>query len=71
MPHGHREDNGRDICYVEEIDPKFHQGIEITCAWSATSILIDLLCSDTANKMIRLRDADPDKYSNIHLFHYS
>ena len=26
VPPGYREDNGRDICYVEHIDPKFHQG---------------------------------------------
>ena len=71
MPPGNREDNGRDICYVKEIDLKFHQGKEITCAWSATLILIDLLCSDTADKMVHLRDADPNKFSNIHLFKYS
>ena len=71
VPPGYRDDNGTDVSYVKDIDPKFHQGNKITCAWSATSILIDLLCSDTADEMIRLRDADPNKYSNIHLFKYS
>ena len=68
VPPGYREDNGKDICYMDDIDPKFHQGNEITCAWSATSILIDILCSDTADEMVHLRDKDPDKFSNIHLF---
>ena len=71
VPPGNREDNGRDICYVKEIDLKFHQGKEITCAWSATSILIDLMRSDTADEMVHLRDANPDMFSNIHLFKYS
>ena len=64
---GYREDSGRNVCYVEDVDPKFHQGNEVTCAWSATSILIDLLCSDTADRMVQLRDEDPD-FFNIHLF---
>ena len=68
VPPGYREDSGRDVCYVEDIDPKFHQGNEVTCAWSVTSILIDLLCSDTADKMVQLRDRDPEEFSHIHLF---
>ena len=62
MPPGYREEDGRDICYVEEIGPKLHQGKGITCAWSATSILLDLLCSDTADEMVHLCDANPNKY---------
>ena len=34
-------------------------------------VLIDLLCSDTANEMVHLSDADPNKFPNIHLFKYS
>ena len=71
VPPGYREENGKDMCYVEEIDPKFHHRKEITCAWSAILILIDLLWSDTADEMIHICDADPDKFSNIHLFKYS
>ena len=67
MPPGYREDSGRNVCYVEDIDPKFHQGKEITCAWSATLILINLLCSDTADKMAYLCDKDPERLSNIQL----
>ena len=68
VPPGYRADSGEDVCYVDDIDPKFHQGDEVTCAWSTTLILIDLICSDTSDEMVQLRDADPDKFSNIHLF---
>ena len=56
------------MLYVDDIDPKFNQGDEVTCVWSETLILIDLIYSDTADKMVQLRDADPDKFSNTYLF---
>ena len=43
VPPGYREYSGKDIHYIEDIDPKFHQGNYFTCAWSASSILIDLI----------------------------
>ena len=57
---GFREESGNDICYVEAIYPKFHQGNEVTFAWSATSILIHLMRSDTTDKMVQLRNTYPD-----------
>ena len=67
VPPGHREDCDDDVLYEQDIDYKFHQGNGITCAWSATSILVDLVCRKTADKMIKLRNEDENKYSNIHL----
>ena len=67
VPPGYRKDSGEDVCYVHNIDPIFHQGDEVTYAWSATLILSDLMCSDTSDKMVQLCDADLDK-SNISLF---
>ena len=67
VPPGHREDCDDDVLYEEDIDYKFHQGNGITCAWNSTSILVDLVCRKTADKKIKLRNEDENKYSNIHL----
>ena len=71
VPPGYRKNNQNKMCCVEKIDPKFHQGDDLTCAWSATLILIDIMCSDTADKMVTLRNENPEKFSNIYLFKQS
>ena len=68
VPPGYRSDSGEDICYVDDIDPKFHQGDEVPCVWSATLIHIDLIRGDTSDKMLQLRDEDPE---NFQTFTYS
>ena len=71
VPPGYRrsdEEDGNDCPYQEMIDPKFTQGGEDTCAWSVTCMLVDLICEKTADEMVKMRDNDPKRFSNIHFF---
>ena len=65
VPPGHREDSGKDFCYVEDIDSIFHQQNNVTCAWSATSKLICLISNNTADKMVWLHNTNHEKILKI------